>query len=262
MDIGPGAIGLGAFSILVAAAIALVILTDANEWEFLAARILFVLAALVAAAVTVYWLCSEDHLTAPNLIVGALIGAAAIVLLVGALKWTDYREDRTLTKLLPGNKPMPTMPVGCEAPLDAIAVFFGSNVSWSTGSSFTPLRMGGVEMIAVEKEQQKQGLLITVLRVFDDQGNIIARIDPDGFWTAPSVFKKKLNRSTLIVNDRKDEEVLKIEFINQRAIKIEGVFRDQRGVVVRITPDKLVLPRNNTYMSSCIGNFKTGIQIN
>lgn len=83
--------------------------------------------------------------------------------------------------------------------------------------------------MSVDKVANKNELIINVLRIYDDHTNIIARIDSDGFWTDPGIRRKKVDKSTLVVYDRADNEVLRAEFINPRIytsmvyLEIEGV---------------------------------------
>jgi hypothetical protein len=63
------------------------------------------------------------------------------------------------------------------------------------------------------------------LKVFDDRNDSIAHIDEDGFWVQNSVRKKRPDQSTLVVFDHNDTEVLRIHYLNPRAVSVEGIFR-------------------------------------
>jgi hypothetical protein len=156
---------------------------------------------------------------------------------------------------------MPEMPEGCELSPNDLAVFFGKSVALTQNFPFTILNISGTEMLAIEAVPDKPQININILRIFDDLGNIIARIDSGGFWVAPNVRRQKPNRSTLIVFDRSDEQVLKVELMNPRALYVEGVFRDRKGVTVKILPDRVILPGNNTLFLGCIRNVRTAIRV-
>ena len=122
MDMGPAAILLGvAFPVLIGIGVALAV-ADSNEIEFWVARACFMLAAFDAVGFTVYWLWAAEKVPNWKLITGALIGAVAILSLVYGLKWIDYREDRVIARLFPGNKATPAVP-DCRIPDSAVAVF-------------------------------------------------------------------------------------------------------------------------------------------
>jgi hypothetical protein len=132
MDMGPAAILLGvAFPILIGIGVALAV-ADSNEVEFWIARACFAIAALDALGFTVFWLWSAERFFTWKTVVGAVIGAATVVVLAYGLQWIDYREDKAESKLIAGTKPMPEAPPRCVIPQDALAVFLGSSVAWST----------------------------------------------------------------------------------------------------------------------------------
>ncbi len=255
-------IGFGvAFPVLVGIGVALAV-ADASDIEFWFARGCFIVAALDVMFFTVKWLWFSEELAPRDWTVGAAIAAAALVALVIGLRWIDYRAERISAQLVPGTKPMPPLPPGCNPPADGLVVWLGTNVAWGTRFPYTVLNIGGVKMLAVDKVAGKPKLNINVLRIFDDRGTIIARIDEDGFWVSPDMRHVKPNRSTLVVYDRADQQALKIEFLNPRALYVEGIFRDRKGVTVRITPDSMILPGDNIFSQSCIAGAATAIRIN
>ena len=235
-------------------------MSDSNEIEFWVARGCFIVAALVALGYIVMWLWRAENFGVSTAIIGALIAGATIIGLVYGLRWVDYREEKGITKLLPGSKPRPQLPPDCDPPADAMVVLFGSNVAWG-GLPYTVLDMGGTSMLAIDKIPGKSQIDINVLRIFDDRGSIMARIDKDGFWVAPDVRRQKPNRSTLVVYDRADQQALKVELLNSNTLYVEGIFRDRRGTVVQVTPSQLILPRNNTMSGGCFGGGTTAIRV-
>jgi hypothetical protein len=261
MELGSEAVWFGvAFPVLVGIGVALAV-SDSNEIEFWVARGCFIVAALDALYFVVIWLWRSDDLRVQTLIVGALITGAAVVALVYGLKWVDYREEKSITKLQPGSKSRPQLPPDCDPPDDAMVVLFGSNVAWGS-LPYTVLQMGSTSMLAVDKVLGKSQININVLRIFDDRGNIMARIDEDGFWVAPDVRRQKPNRSTLVVYDRADQQAVKVEFLNSKTLYVEGIFRDRRGAVVQITPSQLILPGNNTMSHGCFGGGNIAFHVN
>lgn len=262
VEMGSEAISLGiAFPILVGIGVALAV-SDANGIEFWVARGCFILATVDALIFVVIWLWSTESLAVPIAILGVLIAGVTVVALVYSLRWVDYREEKGLTKLLPGSKERPQLPPRCIPPADAMVVLFGTNAAWGSKFPYTLLDMGGVKMLEINKSPGKSQLNITVLRIFDDRGTIIARIDENGFWVAPDMRQQKPNRSTLVVYDRADQQALKVEFVNPNTLYVEGIFRDHRGAAVQITPDRLILPGNNVFAQGCFGGASAAIRVN
>jgi hypothetical protein len=175
----------------------------------------------------------------------SLLISGSILGLVGAFQMDTKKEASSvdqkpqtidLTKnegiLLPDNLSMPPAPKGCEIPDDALAIFYGGSVTWTQRDSQKVFRMAGEDMLVFEK--RSGSIVLTLLRIYDDGGNIIARIDEDGFWVAPQVRKKRPDKSTLIVYDQRDAEVLHLHFLNPKAISVQGLLhpaspRDQRA---------------------------------
>jgi hypothetical protein len=85
----------------------------------------------------------------------------------------------------------------------------------------------------------KWPILIT-LRIFNDRNEIITRLDEDGFWVRYDIRKKRPNRSTLVVYDQTDSEVLHIEMLNSKTVSIEGKFRHPKTMPITITKDQIL----------------------
>jgi hypothetical protein len=151
--------------------------------------------------------------------------------------------------LIPARDPNP--PANCQIPKDAFAVFFGNNVDWTTGASAV-LTVKREPIIAFDHDSKK--LKLTTLRVYDDQNNIIARVDADGFWTSPLVRIKKPDKSTLIVFDHLDQEVLDLRFLNPHTVSILGIFHSPSiPTPIVITPNGMQGP-GMTISRSCMGS--------
>jgi hypothetical protein len=200
-----------AFPVLIGLGVAIA-LTDASVGEFWVARCFFILAALDMAGLSIYWLWPE--LSKPilwRLVAGALAGAVLLSATIFALHWVGLRENRLSTKLVAGNQPTPS--TVCHVPNDAFAVFYGSNVSWTTRNDVqTIVKMAGDQMIAVSRSDDGRTGFITVLKIFDDKGDIITRIDEDGRWVRSDIRYKRPDPSTIIVYDHNDIEVLNMKF--------------------------------------------------
>ena len=107
------------------------------------------------------------------------------------------------------------------------------------------LRDGGEKIIELDRTSRGE-LLLSTLKIFDDRNDIIARVDADdGFWVANSTRTKRPDKSTLVVFDHNDAEVLRLVFLNKNTLSVTGVFRHRHVArPVIITPDALNLAGN------------------
>lgn len=260
MDTPSILLGIG-LPLLIGAGMALAA-SDASEIEFWVARAFFVLAALDAAAFAVWSLWSAEKLTAVNVTATALVGATVLVVLVVGLRWVDYREDKTIAYLRPGNGPSPSF-AGRRAvpPPNSLIVSFGSNLAWGTNLPFAVLQMGEMQMLAVDRTPGSSRLNISILRVFDGNGNLLARIEGEDLWFSPNVRHRKPNRSTLLVYDQTDRQVLKVEFVNPHFLYVEGIFHSQTGRAVSITPECLLIQGGGCLAGNNFGNLRTAIRV-
>jgi hypothetical protein len=234
--------------------------SDANDIEFWVARICFIAAALDLAGFTVAWLYLAEKLTPRFAIFGAIIGALILVSLVGGLRWVNYRQDKTSTVLRAASEPRPPLPPQCVAdvPKDAFVIFAGTSAIWTDRFPIVLLRMNGIPMLSIDSVDGE--LEIKTLKIFDVSPSLIASVDDGEIWVAPQVRHQKPNRSTLIVYDKTDTQVLKVRLLNLNTLYVEGIFRDVRGTAVSILPDRLIFPGNNIFTSACFG--RGGIVVN
>lgn len=249
-----------AFPVLtgLAAAIAL---TDASVGEFWFARGFFILAALDMAGLSIYWLWPERSKPILwRLVAGPLIGAVLLSATIFALHWVGVRENRLSTKLVAGNEPTP--PTVCHVPNDAFAVFYGSNVSWTTRNDVqTIVKMAGDQMIAMSRSDDGRTGFITALKIFDDRGDIIARIDEDGRWVRSDIRYKLPDHSTVVVYDHNDIEVLNMKFLNPKALSLTGTFRHPKSPNVTTITNEYMASGPIRFRQSCSGNTNTFVDI-
>jgi hypothetical protein len=165
--------------------------------------------------------------------------------------------------LSPDNLPTPALPQCVPpTPKDAFFILFGSNVSWATHFPVTVLEMAGDEMITVDRNKETNELFIAVLRIYNSENKIIARIDKDGFWVNPGVRKKWPDKSTLIVFDEQDKEVANIKYLNDRTLMVQGYFRHPRSPVVQIDASRIFYPaKNQSITNSCFGNARVAYSV-
>ncbi|MBS0220064.1 MAG: hypothetical protein JSR91_04900 [Proteobacteria bacterium] len=169
----------------------------------------------------------------------------------------DLRDNEGT--LIPADVVTPALPQGCSPPADSLIILFGNNVSWVTKFPHTALTMGGLPLFELQKGERGT-LVVGLLRIFDDQDEIIARIDRNGFWVKNTSRKKRPDTHTLVVFDRRDEEVLRIRFLNPNVVSVQGIFRKGKLRPLRITENAMFLG-GIQITNSCMGNARYGIVI-
>lgn len=198
-------------------------MSDSESIGFLVSKLCFIGAAATFIGFSVYWIVTARLALSLAIVLAALIGIVSIPSLILALAWVRTTEIRLSSRLVPADLPDPSQWPGI--PANALKVFIGSNVAWATTMPHTVLMMNGDPMIAIDRDKSDRGLVVSILKIFDDRDNIIARIDEDGFWVENSTRKKRPDPSTLVVYDHTDTEVLRIVLLNEKALLITGVFR-------------------------------------
>jgi hypothetical protein len=183
---------------------------------------------------------------------------------------TFYIRNENISKVLasnegllvPDNKERPIISSPCaqDVPKDAFMFLFGSNIDWSVNAPHNAIRVGNdLLSISVQKDGHAR---IDRLSIFDDRDNIIAAIENDKLWVDLSARRDRPDMSTLIVRDHLNREVLKIEFLNPKTIRLSGVFR-YPGTRPIITSDTETNIRGMRFSNGCASNAAgTGFEIN
>jgi hypothetical protein len=235
------------------------------HWVFWAGLILM---AIMLVDAGILLILGPHVLTLPAMIwgnLGVLMLGFAIISQTGQRPKSMESPKFDLSKnegvLVPGAEATPVLPNACKdsVPSDAMMLFFGTSVSWFTGNKQTIIQMRGEPMLVVAKDGNGN-LTIETLKIFDDQNEIIANVDKDGFWVRNTNRKKRPDPSTLMVYDRKDAEALKIQFLNPRAIIVRGIFRRENVPSVVIT-DTHVSLGNIRGSHSCFGAAVVNINV-
>jgi hypothetical protein len=218
-------------------------ITNSDSIGFLVAKVCFTAAAFVFIAATIYWVMSIRESVALKVAVPTIVAVIAVPALVLSLQWLNNIEVKLSARLFPGNESTPPLPnPGVEIPKDALMIFFGSNISWASKMPHTLIVMAGEKIIEIDRDKSRNEIIISTLKVFDDRNNIIARMDADGFWVDNSTRKKRHDKSTLVVYDHSDTEVVRVVLLNRNTLSITGVFRHSRvAKPVIITSDRMNL---------------------
>jgi hypothetical protein len=200
--------------------------------QFFLAEICFVVAGfwfIVWVGFLPYFNTPFDNRKTALLWVSVLIPVCVVSALVYFLE--DYKAGR-VDVLTPGGEVADD--ANCKAPnSDAVALHIGPHTFYIGRFPQRIITIAGKNILTLSNRDGD--LLITTLRLYDEAGDIFARIDENGFWVAPDVRKKKPDRHTLIIYDKHDDEALDIKYINAHVVSINGIFRYE-GRTVLFTP--------------------------
>jgi hypothetical protein len=233
-------------------------MTSSDSPGFWIAKACFAGAAVVAVAFAVYWVVATRQPLPWNVSIPTVIALITVPSLVLALQWLGNLEVQLSTRLFPGKAQTPPLPM--PTPDNALKVFLGwRGIAWTTKMPHTILEMAGDKMIEINRSGD--ALSVTILRIFDDRSNIIARVDEDGFWVENFTRKKRPDPSTLVVFDHNDKEALRIVFINQTSLYVTGVFHHPRVVIPTIVSDEFISINGNRFSGAAFGGNATDISV-
>jgi hypothetical protein len=160
--------------------------------------------------------------------------------------------------LLPGDDPMPTLAsLGCsdlETDSEDYFLLFGNMTNIVHDFPYSLVRVYGKDVISLAKSES--GLLILSMDIRDRSGAIIARFDENGFEVAPTLLKRHPDKSTLIVEDSRGNQLLKARYNNRRLFTFSGNGTLDVGGAVKLEPGPPKAP-----WSPCTGHSSVGISI-
>ena len=97
-------------------------------------------------------------------------------------------------------------------------------------------------------------IIISALRVFDDRGDNLVKIDQNDYWIKPDTHYVRPDWSTLIAYDHSDAEVLRIHLVNDRVVTVTGIFLHPGSKTVRVAPGETYI-ENGRISNSCFGGY-------
>lgn len=176
-------------------------------------------------------------------------------------KWRKSKIESTSLsgELLPSNKPTPTNACG-KIPSNAIAIFLGNSVAYSSKFPHTVIKVVNQDLLTIDKNIEK----ITIsARFFSRDGKIVAELKNNKFYVNPNNYFRleRPNNHTLKVYDQEAQEVLNVEFINRKVIKLLGIFYFPNRSPVIIKENVQIL--GGIQMSNnCFGENNVDIHLN
>lgn len=152
-------------------------------------------------------------------------------------------EDSDASALLPN----------CPAPKEALRVLLGGNLAWGSRPRVGILELSDRPSITIEREPDG-AIRITKLEIFDDRHNVATSIDANSLWVDPSSRRERPNRSSLVVYDHNNNQILNIKFVNKTLIQITGVFRIADGSAVIFSETGTSFGKNIRFQGICAGD--------
>jgi hypothetical protein len=127
--------------------------------------------------------------------------------------------------LEPANDPMPP-PIAAwgPPPTNVVTLLIGNSVSVVYWFPHTVIRCKGKPILTISKNEQ--GATVSG-EFFGDNGNVVCVLENNRFIINPSnyLIADRPDKSTLIVRDQKNIEVLNVRFLNPYAIRLDARFR-------------------------------------
>lgn len=200
--------------------------SDGMSGEFLAAQIIFCLAAITLIVLFAYLLWPGPGAT-DRLWRAFSLGFVAILsffLLRVALAWVELRDSTVSVTLWPGSEPDPEGPPSCDPPANALRVYLGSTLAWATSMPYDVIVLGGEKILTINRAGDGS-IAIELLRLFDDKNDIIEHVEKDNISRGAGARIEK-TKHELIVYDHHDHQALNMQMLNAHSVKVTGIFRD------------------------------------
>lgn len=196
-------------------------------------------AIAVAGAIT---LSLEDLTRAVIYVLFAAIALGGVFYLAGAIqhKWWGFwlavcligyfaiagAKERELAKVegtvVPGYEPTPLLQ--CRINPESFTVILGNNVFTNVTFPHVILQFGRRPVLTMERDVK--GMYSITYNLVDDRGDTLVSATKSKYSRRLGVRAERSDKSHLKVYDHKDDVVFDFNFLNDRTIRISGVFRD------------------------------------
>jgi hypothetical protein len=124
-------------------------------------------------------------------------------------------------------------------PTDSIRIFFGNSEAYSSQQRLIVWQIDDEEILTLQKTET--GMYVSA-RIRDKDGQLVAQIVNNEFFINPhnSFQIKGPGTSSLVVNNDRGEQILDVEFLNPRVVKILGTFFGKSGAEIVIRDNEQV----------------------
>jgi hypothetical protein len=165
---------------------------------------------------------------------------------------TTDAEAKFHGALTPAKLPTPPTPCRGEQPsADALLLFFGNSLTYSTASTFRALKIADENMLSVERTPE--GIFLTAT-IYGEDGRIIGQVVSNELYVNNNPYRMKRHDShSLTVYDPQGKVVLDVKYLNPSTLKVTGVFRSPRGSPVIVEEEQIILAANDSRRGVCFG---------
>jgi hypothetical protein len=217
---------------------------------------------LLALATVIPCYVISTHSEVPNKYRIAICAFFAFAFGVLFVVLKGEHDARVLEKneglLIPAHHKRPS--TNCPIGDDDFAIYAGGGAVYGSYHLQTLLSIGGQPVITGEPLEDGS-IRLKTLQLFDEDGDILVRITDDKLWVHPLARRERPDFSTIIVYDKRDVEVLKLEFLNHNSIRINGVFRVPRRPPVIISDASIITAGELTVSGMCAKDVGTGLSL-
>ena len=151
------------------------------------------------------------------------------------------------------NAVLPPSPV--NIPNDALALYLANSVIWTTHFPLTILAVGDNPRVILNRD--KHGKIAITLHIFDSghPPKLIARVDDNYFFINQLNYLSRIRTDhKLSVTDQEEKEVLSLEYLNKRAVRMSALLHyPEFGEEILTLNNKEIAFGRFRYSSNCIG---------
>jgi hypothetical protein len=184
-------------------------------------------------------------------------GVLTCLIIAGGGIWTyrawNEREKPLRGFLVPGTEEGPVNDCASNASSSAFLLYFGDSVAWTDEPFVTTLNViKFAEENVLSLEKTSGGIVVNAI-IRDSDGNEVATIKRNVFKARSGGDYEAISRDahSLLVLDKKDRVVLYIRYLNPRAVKITGIFREPNRAPLIVDDNGIAQPNGTRLTRSC-----------
>ncbi len=157
---------------------------------------------------------------------------ARLTSLAGVIETVKVLSDRSLNKLtekegalVPGGSATPPNP--CSKKTAAVYLYLGGVGVFADTLPHTVIRLNQRDILVIDKDHN--GNLLVSSEIFDERGDLVARIDKNKFLATPASPRIEKSISSLRIYEHTDTPLLSVEFLNKDSVRIGGSLHSADG---------------------------------
>ncbi len=200
--------------------------------------VIFTFAGMVFLCIGV-WVHKEFSLSTRSL------GMALVVVVVGYVGNAQFlgiaQKELAASSGTLKSAGIPSPLSRCPVKAGAFTIYAGNQVSWATQFPHIVFQYAGIDLVVLDKDST--GNVAVTGKIFDDRGNLVARLDRNQYIsTNYAGYFKRPDASRLAVFDNHGDPVLEVQLLNDNAIRLQGTLRVPGRKPITITQHKIIDP--------------------